>query len=70
VRYFLTLAYNGTSFHGWQRQPNATSVQQTLEEALTTLLRKPIAITGAGRTDKGVHAISQFANFNSKKKNR
>jgi tRNA pseudouridine38-40 synthase len=63
VRYFLTLAYNGTSFHGWQRQPNATSVQQTLEEALTTLLRKPIAITGAGRTDTGVHAKEMMAHF-------
>lgn len=63
MRYFLTLAYNGTSFHGWQRQPNATSVQQTLEEALTTLLRKPIAITGAGRTDTGVHAKEMMAHF-------
>lgn len=63
MRYFLTLAYNGTSFHGWQRQPNATSVQQALEEALTTLLRKPIAITGAGRTDTGVHAKEMMAHF-------
>ena len=63
MRYFLTLAYNGTSFHGWQRQPNASSVQQALEEALTTLLRKPIAITGAGRTDTGVHAKEMMAHF-------
>ena len=63
MRYFLTLAYNGTSFHGWQRQPNASSVQQALEEALTTLLRKPIAITGAGRTDTGVHAKEMIAHF-------
>lgn len=63
MRYFLTLAYNGTSFHGWQRQPNASSVQQALEDALTTLLRKPIAITGAGRTDTGVHAKEMMAHF-------
>jgi tRNA pseudouridine38-40 synthase len=54
VRYFLSLAYNGTPFHGWQRQPNASSVQETLEEALSTLLRQPIAIMGAGRTDTGI----------------
>lgn len=63
MRYFLTLAYNGTFFHGWQRQPNASSVQQALEEALTTLLRKPIIITGAGRTDTGVHAKEMMAHF-------
>ena len=63
MRYFLTLAYNGTSFHGWQRQPNASSVQQAVEEALTTLLRKPIVITGAGRTDTGVHAKQMMAHF-------
>lgn len=63
MRYFLTLAYNGTAFHGWQRQPNAISVQQVLEEALSTLLREPIAIVGAGRTDTGVHAKEMMAHF-------
>lgn len=63
MRYFLTLAFNGTPFHGWQRQPNASSVQQTLEEALSTLLRQPIAILGAGRTDTGVHAKRMVAHF-------
>ena len=63
MRYFLSLAYNGTPFHGWQRQPNASSVQQTLEEALSTLLRQPIAIMGAGRTDTGVHAKQMVAHF-------
>ena len=63
MRYFLSLAYNGTLYHGWQRQPNATSVQQTLEEALSTLLRQPIAIMGAGRTDTGVHAKQMVAHF-------
>ena len=63
MRYFLTFAYNGTPFHGWQRQPNAPSVQETLEEALSTLLRKKIALTGAGRTDTGVHAQKMVAHF-------
>ena len=63
MRYFLTLAYNGTPFHGWQRQPNASSVQQCLEEALSTLLRQPITIVGAGRTDTGVHAKQVMAHF-------
>lgn len=65
MRYFLTLAYNGSSFHGWQRQHNATSVQQVLEEALTTLLRTPIVIVGAGRTDTGVHAKEMMAHFDA-----
>lgn len=65
MRYFLTLAYNGTPFHGWQRQPNAVSVQQTLEEALSTLLRQPITILGAGRTDTGVHAQQMMAHFDA-----
>ena len=63
MRYFLKLAYNGKNFHGWQSQPNAVSVQETLEEALATLLRQPIAITGAGRTDTGVHARTMYAHF-------
>ncbi len=66
MRYFLTLAYNGTPFHGWQRQPNASSVQQCLEEALSTLLRQPITIVGAGRTDTGVHAKQMMAHFDAK----
>lgn len=64
-RYFITLAYNGTRFHGWQVQPNAHSVQQELEKALSTLCREPIAITGAGRTDTGVHARKMVAHFDS-----
>lgn len=62
-RYFLKLAYNGTGYHGWQRQPNAPSVQEAIENALTTLLRTPIAITGAGRTDTGVNARLMYAHF-------
>jgi tRNA pseudouridine38-40 synthase len=55
-RVFIELQYNGRAFHGWQRQPEARSVQQDLEEALSTLLRTPIAVMGCGRTDAGVHA--------------
>lgn len=65
MRYVLEVAYHGGPWHGWQRQPNASSIQQTLEEALGTLLRapEPIPVTGAGRTDTGVHAQQQFAHF-------
>ncbi|MCK8494300.1 tRNA pseudouridine(38-40) synthase TruA [Spirosoma sp. RP8] len=63
MRYFLELAYRGTTYHGWQRQPNGLSVQEVLETALTTVFRQPIAIVGSGRTDTGVHAGQQFAHF-------
>jgi tRNA pseudouridine38-40 synthase len=62
-RYFLELAYKGSRFHGWQIQLNAVSVQETLEKALSLLLKTPIAIVGSGRTDTGVHASQQFAHF-------
>lgn len=64
MRYFLEFAYNGANYHGWQNQPNAISVQEVLEKALSTLLRSEISITGAGRTDAGVHAKQMFAHFN------
>lgn len=60
-RFFIYLAYNGTRYSGWQTQPNAPSVQQTIEEALTTILRTPISLVGAGRTDAGVHAHEMIA---------
>ncbi len=63
MRYFLQLSYDGTAYHGWQVQPNAPSVQQTLERALSTLLRRPVGVTGAGRTDTGVHASMMVAHF-------
>lgn len=63
MRYFLKLAYNGSAFHGWQSQPNAVSVQQSLEGALSTVTRLPVAVTGAGRTDTGVHARCMYAHF-------
>jgi tRNA pseudouridine38-40 synthase len=68
-RYFIELAYKGTKFHGWQVQPNATSVQECLEKALSTITRETIAVTGAGRTDTGVHANYFVAHFDSSKLN-
>ena len=62
-RYFVELAYNGSAYHGWQRQPNAISVQQALEEAFSKLISKTIGLVGAGRTDSGVHARQMFAHF-------
>jgi len=63
VRYFLEIAYNGKNYHGWQNQPDAISVQEKLEEALSTLLRTKIETVGAGRTDAGVHAKQLFVHF-------
>lgn len=63
MRYFLEFAYNGTRFCGYQRQPNAISVQETIENALQTLAKTPIEIVGCGRTDTGVHAAQYFAHF-------
>lgn len=62
-RYFIYLGYNGRNYNGWQTQPNGVTVQQTLEEALATFLRKPVPIVGAGRTDAGVHARMMVAHF-------
>ncbi|MBN1819692.1 MAG: tRNA pseudouridine(38-40) synthase TruA [Prolixibacteraceae bacterium] len=64
-RYFIQLSYKGTNYHGWQVQPNATSVQEVMERALSTLLREEVAVTGAGRTDTGVHASFFVAHFDS-----
>jgi tRNA pseudouridine38-40 synthase len=64
-RYFLYLSYDGTAYCGWQNQPNAISVQQRIEESLSLLLRQPVAIVGAGRTDAGVHAKLMVAHFTS-----
>lgn len=62
----MTLSYDGTRYHGWQIQPNGVSVQERLQEALSTLLRESIAVTGAGRTDAGVHARKMVAHFDWK----
>ena len=63
MRYFLEFSYNGKSYHGWQNQPNAISVQEVMENALSILLRNKTDIVGAGRTDSGVHAKQMFAHF-------
>lgn len=63
MRYFIGFSYFGASYHGWQRQPNAITVQQVLEEALSDLLRQKVELVGAGRTDTGVHAKEMFAHF-------
>lgn len=62
-RYFIHLAYNGSAYNGWQTQPGLPTVQYTLEQALSVLLRQPIAVVGCGRTDTGVHASDFYAHF-------
>ena len=63
MRYFIELSYNGKAYHGWQIQPNAISVQEVVEQALSTIFRKDMSIVGAGRTDSGVHSKQIFAHF-------
>ena len=63
LRYFIQFSYNGSGYHGWQIQPNALSVQEVLTQALTTILGTAIELTGAGRTDAGVHAKQMFAHL-------
>ncbi|PTX59426.1 tRNA pseudouridine38-40 synthase [Kordia periserrulae] len=65
MRYFIELSYNGENYHGWQNQPNAISVQEVIEKALSTLLRTETVIVGAGRTDAGVHAKQMYAHFDT-----
>lgn len=62
-RYFIELSYDGTNYHGWQVQPNAATVQEVLDKALSTVLRAPIETVGCGRTDTGVHATEFFAHY-------
>ncbi len=62
-RYFITFQYDGTAYHGWQVQPNGHSVQAALQAAMSTLLRTPCEVVGAGRTDAGVHASKMVAHF-------
>lgn len=64
-RFFLEFSYAGTAYHGWQRQPNALSVQEVMEEALALLLKQQTPLTAAGRTDTGVHAKQMFAHFDA-----
>lgn len=65
TRYFIFISYKGTSYHGWQVQPNSVTVQEILDEALSTILNEKIATIGAGRTDTGVHAQFFCAHFDS-----
>ena len=63
MRYFIKLAYNGTNYHGWQSQPNAASVQETINKAFSVIFNSEINVMGAGRTDTGVHAKEMYAHF-------
>ena len=65
MRYFISLAYKGTHFHGWQTQPNAVSVQERINQGLSVLLKENVKIMGAGRTDTGVHAKQMYAHFDT-----
>ncbi len=66
-RYFTQLSFNGTSYHGWQVQPNALTVQESLEKAFSAILGEKVTVTGAGRTDTGVHATFFILHFDSEK---
>lgn len=63
MRYFVRFSYNGTDYHGSQTQPNGVTVQEVMEQAFTTILRMPVSLTFAGRTDAGVHAAEMWAHF-------
>ncbi|MBA6156337.1 tRNA pseudouridine(38-40) synthase TruA [Tenacibaculum sp. S7007] len=67
MKYFIELAYNGKNYHGWQIQPDAVSVQEKINKAISTVLREEIIVVGAGRTDTGVHASQMFAHFETDK---
>ena len=68
LNYLIKIEYEGTNFVGWQSQKNGKSIQDTIEKVLKKILKTKIKIIGAGRTDKGVHALSQYASFKVKKK--
>ena len=65
MRYVLKIAYDGTAYAGWQRQKNAISVQEVLEETVFSVLKERVKITASGRTDAGVHAAGQVCHFDS-----
>ena len=67
-RYKITIEYDGTPFVGWQFQKNGLSIQEVLQNAIFNFSKEKVVITGAGRTDSGVHAIGQVAHFDLKKK--
>jgi len=68
LRYFVELSYNGKDYHGWQYQPNAISVQEVIENALTVLIGHKTTVVGCGRTDAGVHALQYYLHFDVRKK--
>ncbi|MDX1629360.1 MAG: tRNA pseudouridine(38-40) synthase TruA [Fulvivirga sp.] len=68
MRYLFEIAYDGSNYHGWQRQENAITVQEVVEEALTTICQETISVTGSGRTDTGVHCRQQFFHADIDKK--
>lgn len=63
MRYFIYFSYRGTNYHGWQIQPNNITVQEVMQDAMSMIFREKVAVTGAGRTDTGVHALSMAAHF-------
>lgn len=67
MRYFLEIAYDGSKYHGWQIQPNAVSVQEEIQGALTLIFKKETSCIGCGRTDSGVHASQFYLHFDSEK---
>ena len=69
-RYKMKIEYDGTSFVGWQFQKNGQSVQEVLQNAIFSFSKEKVVVTGAGRTDSGVHALAQVAHFDLKKKNK
>ena len=68
INYLIEIEYEGTNFVGWESQKNGKSVQDTIENVLKRIFKEKVRIIGAGRTDKGVHELSQYANFKVKKK--
>ena len=68
INYLIKIEYDGTNFVGWQSQKNGKSIQDAIEAVLKKVLKKKVRIIGAGRTDKGVHAFAQHANFKIKEK--
>ncbi|MDZ7832947.1 MAG: tRNA pseudouridine(38-40) synthase TruA [Desulfobacterales bacterium] len=67
MNFKLTIEYDGTGYHGWQRQKNARTIQETIESAISVMVKAPVRLTGSGRTDAGVHALGQTANFHCDK---
>lgn len=63
MRFFIEFSYNGSNYHGWQRQPSQTSIQEKFEDCISKILSSKISLTAAGRTDSGVHAKKMFAHF-------